>query len=86
MNSSPPYRPTRSISRASSLEDRRQLLQHRVAGLVPVRVVHALEVVQVAHHAGERLGEPLRVLEHLLEPLLRWRRLSSPVSPSVCDM
>ena len=71
MNSSPPYRPTRSISRASSLEDRRELLQHLVAGLMAVGVVHALEVVQVAHHAGERLVEPLRVLEHLLEALVR---------------
>ena len=35
-----------------------QLLEHLVTGLVAVRVVDALEVVEIAHHARERLVQP----------------------------
>ena len=47
-----------------------KLLQYGIAGLVAVGVVHALEAIQVTHHAGERLVQALRVLEHLLDPFL----------------
>lgn len=50
-------------------KDARELLEHRVASLVPVSVVHALEAIEVAHHARERLVQPFGVLEHLLEAL-----------------
>ncbi len=52
-------------------QDARELFEDRVAGLVAVLVVHALEPVQVAHDAGERFGQAARVLEHLVEPLLQ---------------
>ena len=48
----------------------RELLEHRVAGLVSVRVVDALEPVEVAHDARERLVQALGVLEHLVDALL----------------
>src|SRR3712207_5433168 len=52
------------------LEDARQLLEHRVPGLVAVGVVHALEPVEFDHDAGQRLVEPHVVLPHLAQPLL----------------
>ena len=33
------------------LEDLRELAQHRVAGLMAIRVVHDFELVDIAHHA-----------------------------------
>jgi hypothetical protein len=51
-------------------EDVGDLPQHGVAGLVAVRVVDALEVVDVGHDDGERLVEARGVLERLGEPLL----------------
>jgi hypothetical protein len=37
------------------LQQPRELLQHRIPRLVPVVVVHALELVDVAHHDRQRL-------------------------------
>ena len=37
-----------------------ELLEHGVAGLVAVRVVHALELVEVAHEERERLAQAAR--------------------------
>jgi hypothetical protein len=51
-------------------QDLGELLQYRVARLVAMRVIHALEAIQITHHAGERLVESLGVLEHLLDSLL----------------
>jgi hypothetical protein len=51
-------------------QDPRELLEHRVARLVPVLVVHALETIEVAHDAPERFVQPCRVLEHLAQALL----------------
>jgi len=48
----------------------RELLENFVAGLVPVGVVHRLEAIEVAHHAGERLSKATCVGEHLAEPML----------------
>jgi hypothetical protein len=47
-----------------------ELLQDRVAGLVAVGVIHTLETIEIAHHARERLLQPLRVLEHLDQSVL----------------
>ena len=33
------------------LEDLRELAQHLVSGLMPVRIVHALEAVEIEHDA-----------------------------------
>lgn len=63
--------PTRTIDLAHFVaENPRELLEHRVAGLVAVCVVHALEAIEIAHHAPERLVQSFRVLEHLAQPLL----------------
>ena len=51
-------------------QNTRELLEHRVARLVAIGVVHTLEAIEIAHHAGERLVQPLGVLEHLVDPLL----------------
>ena len=44
-----------------------KLLEHFVAGLMPVRVVHALELVEIAHHEREGLLQALRMREHLVD-------------------
>src|SRR5258705_4121084 len=49
------------------LQELRKLLQHRVAGLVPVVVVYSLELVDVADDERYRLVEPHRMLPHLVE-------------------
>ena len=51
-------------------QDAGELLEHRVARLVSVRVIDALEAVEITHHAGERLVQPAGMLEHLAQPLL----------------
>src|SRR5918992_4256322 len=53
-----------------ALENLRQLLEHGVAGLVAVGVVHTLELVQVGHDARDGLVQPLPVFPHLAQPLL----------------
>jgi hypothetical protein len=52
------------------LENLRELLEDSVTRLVAMRVVHALEMIQVAHHTRKGLVQPARVLEHLDQPLL----------------
>jgi aconitase B len=59
-------------------QDARELLEHCVAGLVAVRVVHTLESIEIDHHAGERLVQPLGVLEHLVDPLLEMPPIIEP--------
>ncbi len=49
------------------LENARELLQHRVARLMAVRVVHRLEVIEIEHRARQRLVQPHRVLEHVMQ-------------------
>ena len=62
---------TRSIDLAHLVpQDPRELLEDRVARLMAVGVVHALEAVEIAHDAGKGLLEAARMLEHLVEPLL----------------
>ena len=56
----------------------RELLQHRVAGLVTVRVIHTLETIEIAHDARKGLAQSTGVLEHLSQPLLE---MSSIVEP-----
>ena len=51
-------------------QERCELLQHRIPGVMSVFVVHALEAIQVAHDAGQRFLEPLGVREHLVHLLL----------------
>jgi hypothetical protein len=53
---------------AEPLRDRRE---HRVAGLVPVRVVDLLELVDVEHDERERRPLAMRPLDVLDEPLLQ---------------
>src|SRR5690349_23325667 len=48
----------------------REFLEHRVARLMPVLVVHALELVDVAHDDSDGLVQPDRVLPHLVEAVL----------------
>ena len=60
------------------MQDLGELLEDRVAGLVAVGVVHALEPIEIAHDAGERLVQPARVLEHLLQPLLEVPAIVEP--------
>jgi len=63
-----PPEATRPIDLADFVpQDARELLQHCVTRLMAVGIVDALEAIEIAHHAGERLVEPLGVLEHLLE-------------------
>jgi hypothetical protein len=52
------------------LEELGKLLEHRISCLVPVVVVHALELVDVAHDDCHRLMESDRVAPHLLETVL----------------
>ena len=66
MNSSPPQRATRSSSRSAFVEDLGEHAQGAVAGLVAVRVVQLLEVVEVG--GGDR-KRPLR-LDQVAQPLL----------------
>ena len=76
-NSSPPYLPTKSTSRTLARSRRPEPLQGPVAGQVPVRVVDALEAVEVqeTHDVlGARLREPRVGLA---------RDQASPVSASV---
>src|SRR3569833_1708170 len=60
------------------LENLRELLEDRVARLVAVGVIDTLEPVQVAHYEGERLIQPLGVLEHLLDALLEVPSIVEP--------
>ena len=53
-----------------ALEDLRDRLQDRVAGLVAVLVVHSLELVDIAHHHGHRLVQANGVAPLLFEPFL----------------
>ena len=59
-------------------EDARELLQDGVAGLMAILIIHTLEAVQIAHHARERLVQPTRVLEHLVQPLLEMPSIVEP--------
>ena len=59
-------------------QDSGELLEHFVACLMPVRIVHTLEFVQVAHHQREGLPEPLRMREHLVDALVQ---VASVVEP-----
>ena len=59
-------------------QDARELLEHRVARLVPIGVVDTLEPVQVAHDAREGLCQPLGVLEHLQEALFEIATVIEP--------
>lgn len=59
-------------------QDACKLLEHGVARLVAVLVVHTLEAVDVAHHAGERLAQPRGVLEHFTQPLLEMPSIVEP--------
>ncbi len=49
----------------------RELAQDGVTRLVTVRIVDALEAIQIAHHAGKWLLETARMLECLIEPLFQ---------------
>ena len=60
------------------LENLGELLEDRVAGLVAVGVVHALEPIEIAHDACERLVQPARVLEHLPEAVLEVPAIVEP--------
>ena len=48
-----------------------KLLQYRVAGLVSEVVIDLLEVVDVKHNEGERLGRSVAARQLLPEPLLK---------------
>src|SRR5688500_12168146 len=58
-------------------QELREFLEHRVAGLVTVVVVHALEFVDVANDERDGLVQPRRMLPHLVQSLLE--------RPSVVD-
>src|SRR6185369_13346515 len=53
------------------LQELRELLEHGVAGLVPVVVVYALELVDVADDQGDGLVKPHRMLPHLVQMQLQ---------------
>src|SRR5664279_1687412 len=48
------------------LQELRELGKHHIARLVPVRIVDALEVIEVEHRERELLVEARRVLEHFV--------------------
>jgi hypothetical protein len=52
------------------LQELRELIEHRVPSLMPVVVVHALELVDVAHDDRYRLVQPHGMAPHLLQPIL----------------
>ena len=52
-NSSPPSRATVSLSRRAPLQRSAERLEQEVAALVPERVVHVLEAVEVDEHHGQ---------------------------------
>src|SRR4051812_28226967 len=60
------------------LQDVGELFQHFVTGLVTVSVVDAFELVQVAHDERERLAQPLRVREHLVDALVEVATIVEP--------
>src|SRR6266550_2749302 len=49
------------------LQELRELLEHRVTGLVPVVVVYSLELVDIADDEGDWLVKPHRMLPHLVQ-------------------
>src|SRR5450755_3467575 len=49
------------------LQELRELGEHHIARLVPVRIVDALEVIDVEHRERELFVEARRVLEHFVE-------------------
>lgn len=51
-------------------QDVREPLEHGVPRLVPVVVVYALELVDIAHHQRDGLVEPHRMLPHLVQALV----------------
>jgi hypothetical protein len=59
-------------------EDLREIAKHDIAGLVAIGVVHALEAVEIAHHARKRLVQPFRMLEHLAQALLEVPSIVEP--------
>ena len=56
VNSSPPSRATRSLSRTDERRRWRDLLEQQVAGLVAVGVVDGLEAVEVEQHDRDQLA------------------------------
>jgi hypothetical protein len=52
------------------LEKAREFLEHVISREMAVGVVHALELVDVAHHERNRLVQTNRVAPYFLEPLL----------------
>jgi hypothetical protein len=53
-----------------ALEDMGELFEDGIPGLVAVRVVDALEAVEIHHHARDLLVQSLPMLPHLPQPLL----------------
>ena len=68
-NSSPPRRASTSVSRSEDFSRRRGLLQQRIAGRMPERVVDVLELVEVEHEDGERLAPPAQARARFLDLL-----------------
>ena len=68
-NSSPPKRATVSYGRTWLAQPRRDLGEHRVAGLVPEHVVHELEAVEVAIQHRELLRRARAPQHAVIEPV-----------------
>ena len=63
--------PTDAIDLSRLLfQDPGELLQHGVAGLMAVGVVHTLEAIQITQHHRHRLVQAARMAERLLQALL----------------
>jgi hypothetical protein len=74
-NSSPPWRETVSPSRRHSVMRLRRLAQQPVADVVPERVVHVLEAVQVEEEHRHAQAVAVRVGDGLLEAVLQQRAI-----------
>lgn len=60
------------------LENLRELLEDSVTRLVAMRVVYALEMIQVAHHTRKGLVQPACMLEHLDQTLFEIAPIIEP--------
>ena len=94
MNSSPPCRagtdwmdPLHATSQGIGVADRRvesrgDLAQQQVPGVVPERVVHLLEVVEIHEQQRHQAARPARIRNSLQHPLLNRTRFGSAVCAS----
>ena len=87
MNSSPPWRPAKSLDAEHARDGDTDGRQHFVALFVPEEVVHLLEVVEIEEDDTERSAGAIRLRDHSLERVLDRapvREAGEPVGQGSC--